>query len=541
MRTPVLVAIREYLENIRTKGFWIGVMLFPVLILIAVQAPRFLEKATPVRALVLVDQSGLFEEAIEQVLARDFTKRRSIAFARYFEKHLAPGSTYARKRDRHKERSLEEVPASALNPARAEELMDTLEDFSPQMLDLLGTEAAWRQQLAAADRFLAPHRPAFVNPEPRFRRVPLPSGLDPGAPAAELVQGLRPYLLGEHKLAGSGKDRELFAAVIIPPRVREPKLLAVLGGGAGPAAGGIEYWSTNLADSDLSSLIERAVNEEYRRLEYEKQGLDAATVRKVQKAHLPFQTMSPRKAAGKEEVSAADVIRQYAPIAFVYLLFIGIFTISQMLLNNTIEEKSNRIIEVLLSSVTAGELMMGKLLGIAAIGLTMIGAWIAALFAVLALHRGPEAEFVDQALGVLVTSNLLPLFAVYFLLGYLFYAGIFLAIGSICNTLKEAQNFMGPMLMLMMVPLVTMFFIPKDPNGTLATVLSWIPFYTPFVMMNRAAADPPLFDQVGTIVLMVLSTALVLWLAGKVFRTGILRTGQPPRLLEVVRWLKGPA
>jgi len=89
------------------------------------------------------------------------------------------------------------------------------------------------------------------------------------------------------------------------------------------------------------------------------------------------------------------------------------------------------------------------------------------------------------------------------------------------------------------VPLMTMMFIPKDPNGTLATTLSWVPLYTPFVMMNRAAADPPLFDVVGTMILLVVTTVTVLWLSGKIFRIGILRTGQPPRLIELIRWLRG--
>ena len=76
------------------------------------------------------------------------------------------------------------------------------------------------------------------------------------------------------------------------------------------------------------------------------------------------------------------------------------------------------------------------------------------------------------------------------------------------------------------------------PNGTVATVLSWIPIYTPFIMMNRAAADPPLFDLIGTMVMLILCTAFVLWGAVKIFRMGILRTGQPPRILEVLRWLR---
>jgi len=84
---------------------------------------------------------------------------------------------------------------------------------------------------------------------------------------------------------------------------------------------------------------------------------------------------------------------------------------------------------------------------------------------------------------------------------------------------------------------MTMFFIPKDPNGTLATALSWIPIYTPFAMMNRMAADPPLFEVVGTTVLLILTTVAVLWLSGKIFRIGILRTGQPPKVLELFRWI----
>jgi ABC-type Na+ efflux pump permease subunit len=88
----------------------------------------------------------------------------------------------------------------------------------------------------------------------------------------------------------------------------------------------------------------------------------------------------------------------------------------------------------------------------------------------------------------------------------------------------------------MMVPMMTMTFIPKDPNGALARLLSWIPFYTPFTMMNRANADPPMIDVVGTLILLVASTSLALWMAGKIFRIGILRTGQPPKVIEMLRW-----
>src|SRR5947207_1102123 len=216
--------------------------------------------------------------------------------------------------------------------------------------------------------------------------------------------------------------------------------------------------------------------------------MDSAIIGEVEQTFAPFTSLNPKKEKGKEAGNTIDTIKQWAPSGFVYLLWLAIFVIIQMLLNNTIEEKSNRIIEVLLSSVTPGELMMGKLFGIAAIGLTMVGAWMASLFAILSWKAGGASAIAGQLLTVLRASNLVPLFAIYFLLGYLMYAAFILSIGSVCNTIKEAQSYMGVLTIVMMVPMMTMTFIPKDPNGPLARVLSWIPIYTPFTMMNRAGA-----------------------------------------------------
>ena len=298
----------------------------------------------------------------------------------------------------------------------------------------------------------------------------------------------------------------------------------------------IQYWSANASDNRLRDEVERAVNAEVHRREYLAHGIDGGVIQQIERTYVPFVSLNPKKEKGREAMGAADTIRQWAPSAFVYLLWVGIFAVVQMLLTNTIEEKSNRIIEVLLSSVTPGELMMGKLMGIAAIGLTMVGAWVAALFGVLTWKSGGASEVAGQVLLVLRTSNLLPLFAVYFLLGYLMYAAFILSLGSVCNTLKEAQSYMAALTLLMMVPLMTLAFIPKDPNGALARVLSWIPLYTPFIMMNRATADPPLIDLAGTLVLLLATTIGALYLAGRIFRIGILRTGQPPKLVEMLRW-----
>jgi ABC-2 type transport system permease protein len=527
MRYAFLVAWREFAENVKTKGFWIGILIFPILIYASITVESLLEKTKPVRNFVLVDRSGELEDAVERALERLYQRKVLGEFAAYVRKH-------AKKPEGETAVDLEKMPA--VDP---QELAEKWGSDNPEILEEFLGKGGLDFALAQVRPLLAEDAPEFTEPKRPFREVPLPAGVGADLAPAELAEALKPWLRDERTIEVEGEAAELFAAVIIPEDILER---AVRPGGAPVLPGnerrGIQYWSVNLADEDLKDEIERSVNEEVRRREYVGRGLDPATVAAVQRTHLPFAALNPKKAAGAEAVSIADQIRQWAPVGFVYLLWIAIFTIAQMLLNNTIEEKSNRIIEVLLSSVTPGELMMGKLAGIAGVGLTMIGSWILFAFLILKWKAGPEAKLVNELLGVLQTSGLLASFLVYFVLGYLFYAGAFLAIGSLCNTLKEAQNMMGPIMVIMMVPLLTMMFIPKDPNGTLATVLSWIPPYTPFIMMNRAAADPPMFERVGTLALLVASTIGMLWLSGRIFRTGILRTGQPPKLVELWRWVK---
>jgi ABC-2 type transport system permease protein len=461
MKYILQIASREYFESIKAKGFWVSVLMFPILISVMIKAPMWLEKkATPTRYYIVVDQSGSF----------------------------GPG------------------------------LLSTLKTNSPGHGDGGG----------------------------KYQLTELPPGVDGQSELARLAEALKPYLCHEKRIQVNGHPADLEAAILIPRDIEasiiRPTPLPnglTNAAAARPGAGEshpIQYWSMNASDFTIRNEVERLVNTEIRRRDYLARGVDATAVRAVERTYAPFSNLSPKKEKGQEQVGATDVIRQWAPSAFTYLLWVSIFTIMQMLLSNTIEEKSNRIIEVLLSSVTPGELMLGKLFGIAAVGLTMVGCWMLSLFGLLSYATGGPGAVTTQILTVLRTSNLIPLFAIYFLFGYLMYSACILALGSICNTLKEAQSYMGGIVMIMMVPLMTMTFIPKDPNGTVARALSWVPIYTPFVMMNRATAHPPLVDLLGTFVLLLVSTVGAFWLAGKIFRIGILRTGQPPKLLELLRW-----
>ena len=470
MRYALLVAAREYGENARTKGFWLSILFFPILLYAAIEVPALLEKrATPTRYFALLDATGDFGAVVDAEVEARYEKQKAAATKQAFDAALA------------------------------------------------GTRDA---------------KEPIVEPRRKFLKVPLPVATE-GKSREELIEALRPYLTGASTIQVDGKPANLFAFISIPAEFgRKAK---------GKQYEGVEFWCSNLADRDLSELVEDSLLAELKRREFLASGVASDRVAAIQSLEVDVAGKDPKKAAGQETVGMKDMVRQWAPVAFVYLLFVAIMTVAQMLLNNTTEEKSNRIVEVLLSSVTPWELMAGKLLGVAAVGLTMLTAWLGSGLGILyvkARNAGADA-IVGQLLDVFLSGNLLLAFGVYFVLGYVMYASLFIAIGAMCNTIKDAQNLMGPVMLVMIVPLLTMAFIPKDPNGTLAVVLSWIPIYTPFVMMNRAAADPPLFDVIGTGVLLVVSVGVTIWLAGRIFRVGILRTGQPPKLLELVRWIRG--
>jgi ABC-2 type transport system permease protein len=527
MKFAYLVAWREYAENAKTKGFWIGIFVLPVILFLSIQAPIWLDqKGTPVRYYVLVDQSGSFERVVDAAVEKTYQKRTLEALKEYARKHSIPSK------------------------AVSSQLLQ-MDENTPRTLDsfiALGGKEYFVDRLKPELKLDAP---AFIAPRRLFQRVPLPRAIDSSMDLHTLADHLKPYLLGQKQLEGNGQPVELSAAILIPRRIEDQivrpttegstpgtKTIGVSHPQADSSERAIQFWSVNASDPRLRDELDRAINQEVRRREYVGRGMNLADIRQVEQTYAPLVSLDPKKAKGKEAMSQSDVIRQWAPSAFVYLLWLSIFVIVQMLLNNTIEEKSNRIIEVLLSSVTPSELMMGKLMGIAAVGLTMVGAWMAALFGILSWKSGGASELAGNLLMLLKSSNLLPMFSLYFLMGYLMYAAFILSIGSVCNTIKEAQSYMGVLTMIMMVPILTMTFIPKDPNGTLARVLSWIPIYSPFTMMNRAAADPPMFDLVGTMVMMLVTTVGGLWMAGKIFRIGILRTGQPPKVLEMLRWIR---
>ncbi len=232
-----------------------------------------------------------------------------------------------------------------------------------------------------------------------------------------------------------------------------------------------------------------------------------------------------------EVAQESTELRVLVPMGFMMLLWIAVFTSANSLLTTTIEEKSSRVMEVLLSAVSPMELLAGKLLGQAAVSLVML-----AMYGVAGL----------STLGAFAMMDVVPLshlawFLVWFPVAYFMVAAIMGAIGSAVSDLREAQSLVGPAMVLLMVPLVLWLPIVENPNGTLAVVFSFIPPASPFVNILRltAASEPvPLWQSVSAVAVAVACVVGMVWAGARVFRVGVLMQGKTPTPRELLRWVR---
>jgi len=219
---------------------------------------------------------------------------------------------------------------------------------------------------------------------------------------------------------------------------------------------------------------------------------------------------------------------------FSYFLIISIFMSGGYLLQGVVEEKEGRIVEVLLSSISAQELMMGKILGLGALGLTQMLLWGGGLFTL--------SFYVQSATSIKIEflpASIMPVVLIYFLLGYLLFASIYAAVGALSTTLRESQQISGAIASLAIIPVMFFFYVMDKPNSLLVNVLSHVPFFTPTLMMMRiATTEVPLADLLTTTAVLAISTYLMTRVAAKIFRIGILSTGKRPTVGEMLRWMR---
>jgi ABC-2 type transport system permease protein len=324
-------------------------------------------------------------------------------------------------------------------------------------------------------------------------------------------------------LSNRVRKQEFFAFVEVPAEILDPaSSVAIRYYSDHPSYNALPQW--------LRATINAAVlNERFRRASVDR----ALVVRLTKQSPIDERGLFERGAAGEiKAAEAVNVARAFGiPVAVLALMYITIMTSAPQLLNSVIEEKMSRISEVLIGSVTPFELMMGKLLGGAATSIVLCGIYIAGGLIVVQYWGGYASA---------VTPAIVGWFVLYLTLALFIFGSLFIAIGAACNDLKDSQNMMTPVMLLVMIPVFTAGTVLRAPDGTMATVLSLVPTAAPFLMLLRISLHPgpPMWQIVVSVVLMTGTALVVVWAAGKIFRTGLLMQGKSATLAEMVKWVR---
>jgi ABC-2 type transport system permease protein len=194
------------------------------------------------------------------------------------------------------------------------------------------------------------------------------------------------------------------------------------------------------------------------------------------------------------------------------------------------------VVEVMASGVSSTTLLAGKLLGVGGAGLTQFLVWSLSLFAVSLAMAGPLAGTFPMPE---ITPLMLVSFVLFFLLGFFFYAALYAAIGSAVNTVQEAQNFVWPVMMPIIIGMVSFTAVLEAPDGAFSVAMSMIPGISPLIMFLRIVVlTPPLWQIALSIALLALGILGVLWVSARVYRVGILMYGKKPTFPELVKWVR---
>lgn len=255
-------------------------------------------------------------------------------------------------------------------------------------------------------------------------------------------------------------------------------------------------------------------------------GLDRDQVEQLTKVA----RVTPRTVTAEGEKDTNEILNALLPAAFMGLLFASVLTGGQSLMTTTVEEKSSRVVEVLLSAVSPMQLMAGKVVGQMAVG-----------FLVLAVYAGMGvATLMTFAMLGLIDISLLFYLVVFYLIAYFVVASLLAAIGAAVNEMREAQNLMGPVMVVLMVPWLLWMPISRDPDSTFAVVTSFLPPINPFVMLIRmtSTSPPPSWQVWLSIAVGVVSVYGAMWFSAKVFRVGVLMYGKPPNFATLIKWVR---
>jgi len=305
-------------------------------------------------------------------------------------------------------------------------------------------------------------------------------------------------------------DNSISAAILIPATALDSQ--------------SVEYRATNVSDIEGVVMLQKLISDIITEWRMHDAGLDPVTLRSLTQ-RTDIRTV---RVTAKGETESGFLESFGLSYVFIILMLMMILTSGQTLVRSMVEEKSNRIVEVLVSSCSPTDLMFGKIIGMSMLAFVPITFW--ALLGAVLLSAAGIANLPLDNLGLML---------LYFFLGFLLYASLFVALGCLTSTEQEAQQMTGYLSIILALPIVIALIASQSPNNPILVALTMIPFLTPQLMFVRLPIiTPPVWEIALSLTILVCSIIAVTWIAGRIFRVAILLTGKRPAIGEILRWIR---
>nr|WP_279614827.1 ABC transporter permease [Sphingomicrobium astaxanthinifaciens] len=294
----------------------------------------------------------------------------------------------------------------------------------------------------------------------------------------------------------------------------------------------IHLVSRDRPDATLLGIVREEAARALRTQALAERGVDPADSATIEALAPPIMISTPQPGGGARET---HVIRSILPLALAYMLLMSLLLSGNWMVQGAVEERGSKLVESVIACVRPWQLMMGKLVGTTAVGLSMILVWVGCAIVAALMTKGIVADLLRPALDSIATPGAILAIVYFFVLGYVMLSTLFLAIGVLSDNMNEAQGFIMPMMMIILLPVMYMLqAIVQDAGGIGLQIMTWFPPVTPFAVLARLGAGIETWELVGTAILLAAFTALMLWLVGRLFQASLLKSGQKSGIGQLI-------
>ena len=481
MKNVLIVAGREFRQITGMKSFWLTLFLIPVALALGPVLADTLDEDEATKVMLVDRSGGDTARAIEQRFALEQDRGTLADLARYVRRHDL-------------ERADRQAPWA--------------------QFDRWYTDADIAAYREAGGLETAIVRLSAVKAEGTPEFEPYPDNYTFIEPPTSISQA-----------QGEALQAAVDAA-IDPPDGEELAEYVVLIGEDYPEQPLVRLWSNDTPRTSFVSTLQDVLTTDLRARLLASQGMDAGTSAAIQSARPAIAVTVPPPGDGAKE---ALLVRSIVPLALAYILMMSLMLSGSWMLQSSVEERSNKLLESLLACVRAEELMWGKLIGSVAVGLSMILFWVICAGVIVFATQGVIADFIKPALEPISSPGTILTIIYFFIAGYIAISIIFLAIGSMSDSMNEAQGFLMPVLFAILLPVTFVLqAILMDNLGVLLQALTWIPLWSPFTVLGRLGTGIEVWELIGSGVLLAAFIVLEFIYLGRLFRASLLATGQKP-------------